>query len=218
MPEALTYDVIIIGGGPAGVSAALYTARIKLKTVVLDKSMQAGALGMAGRVATYPGIPEELSGAELVGHRRGGVRVRCGEPRQTLYELVAPLVNASRCSLPGQEFAFASGARDFIRTSSRALNNPGTSLPACPVSHAALSADGRLAERRICAWRQHALLGHVVSRVREESPSPADVPAAGFAGHVHDPGLPVDATQDDISPLTSRRVYSARIAPLTGLF
>jgi hypothetical protein len=52
-----------------------------------------------------------------------------GEPRQTQYELLAPGVNASRCSLPGREFAYATGARDFIRTKGRAMNNPGASLP-----------------------------------------------------------------------------------------
>jgi thioredoxin reductase (NADPH) len=60
------YDVIIIGGGPAGSSAAIYTARADLKTLVIDKGLTAGALGLTGRIANYPGIPEAISGAELL--------------------------------------------------------------------------------------------------------------------------------------------------------
>jgi thioredoxin reductase (NADPH) len=61
------YDVAIIGGGPAGATAALYAARAGLKTVVIDKGLTAGALGLTARIANYPGVPGEISGAELVG-------------------------------------------------------------------------------------------------------------------------------------------------------
>ena len=56
-------DVIIIGGGPAGYSAAIYTARAGLDTLVIDKGLTAGALGITGRIANYPGVNEALSGA-----------------------------------------------------------------------------------------------------------------------------------------------------------
>lgn len=64
--EPKVYDVIIIGGGPAGSSAAIYTARADLKTLVVDKGLTAGALGKASRIANYPGLPERIGGAELV--------------------------------------------------------------------------------------------------------------------------------------------------------
>jgi thioredoxin reductase (NADPH) len=60
------YDVIIIGGGPAGGSAAIYSARADLKTLVIDKGLTAGALGMASKIANYPGLPEPIEGADLV--------------------------------------------------------------------------------------------------------------------------------------------------------
>lgn len=60
------YDVIIIGGGPAGASAAIYTARANLKTLVVDKGLTAGALGITEKISNYPGVPGPISGAELV--------------------------------------------------------------------------------------------------------------------------------------------------------
>lgn len=60
------FDVIIIGGGPAGSTAALYTARAELKTLVIDKGVTAGALGMTNKIANYPGFVDEITGADLV--------------------------------------------------------------------------------------------------------------------------------------------------------
>jgi thioredoxin reductase (NADPH) len=64
------YDVIIIGGGPAGTAAAIYTARAELNTLVVDKGLRTGALGMAGKIVNYPGVPGEISGADLLARMR----------------------------------------------------------------------------------------------------------------------------------------------------
>lgn len=58
------YDVIIVGGGPAGLTAGLYTGRAKLSTLVIEKE-GLGSLYMAHKIDNYPGFPEGLTGPEL---------------------------------------------------------------------------------------------------------------------------------------------------------
>lgn len=60
------YDVIIIGGGPAGLSAGLYAARGKMKTLILEKEKAGGQIVTTHEVANYPGSMEKATGPILV--------------------------------------------------------------------------------------------------------------------------------------------------------
>jgi len=59
------YDCIIIGAGPAGLAAGLYTARDRLKTLVLEKFLPGGQISSTDRIENYPGI-ERIAGPGLI--------------------------------------------------------------------------------------------------------------------------------------------------------
>lgn len=60
------YDLVIIGGGPAGLTASIYAARARLNVLVLEKSATGGQILVTDWIENYPGFPEGLSGADLV--------------------------------------------------------------------------------------------------------------------------------------------------------
>ena len=60
-----TYDIIIIGGGPAGMTAALYACRARMKTILIEKMLCGGQVLVADTIENYPGFPEGIKGPDL---------------------------------------------------------------------------------------------------------------------------------------------------------
>src|ERR1700741_1087064 len=63
--ETSFYDLLIVGGGPAGLAAAVYGASEGLKTVMIEREAPGGQAGMSSRIENYLGFPSGLSGADL---------------------------------------------------------------------------------------------------------------------------------------------------------
>lgn len=59
------YQVIIIGGGPAGLTAGLYSSRAGIKTLLIEKGLIGGQIGNVEKIENYPGFPDGISGSEL---------------------------------------------------------------------------------------------------------------------------------------------------------
>jgi thioredoxin reductase (NADPH) len=59
------YDLIIIGGGPTGLTTAIYAARENLETLIIDSKGLGGQAGVTERLDNYPGFPDGIGGAEL---------------------------------------------------------------------------------------------------------------------------------------------------------
>jgi thioredoxin reductase (NADPH) len=81
------YDLVIVGGGPAGLGAAVYGASEGLKTLMIDKEATGGQAGTSSRIENYLGFPNGLSGAELA-QRATTQAIRLGAELLTAQEAV----------------------------------------------------------------------------------------------------------------------------------
>ncbi|GHH85850.1 FAD-dependent oxidoreductase [Streptomyces capitiformicae] len=69
-PASVFYDLVVIGGGPAGLGAAVYGASEGLRTLLVERSATGGQAGQSSRIENYLGFPDGVSGAQLTGRAR----------------------------------------------------------------------------------------------------------------------------------------------------
>jgi len=103
-PEMAFYDLVIVGGGPAGLAAAVYGASEGLRTVLVEMEAPGGQAGMSSRIENYLGFPSGLSGGDLA--RRG-----VAQARRFGVEILAPQqVTAVRVEGPSRIVNLAEGS------------------------------------------------------------------------------------------------------------
>jgi thioredoxin reductase (NADPH) len=97
------YEVIIIGGGPAGLTAGLYTSRAGLKSLLVERGIVGGQIINATLVENYPGFPQGISGAEL------GSLMHQQAVKYGLEEVTAEVTGISQ----GQPYSISTTEGDF---------------------------------------------------------------------------------------------------------
>jgi thioredoxin reductase (NADPH) len=70
------YDLIIIGAGPAGLSAGIYAGRAMLDTLIIEQGPDGGQIIQTAEIENYPGSPAEESGESLIGRWQPGKEIR----------------------------------------------------------------------------------------------------------------------------------------------
>jgi thioredoxin reductase (NADPH) len=93
-PTAAFYDLVIIGGGPAGLGSAVYGASEGLRTVLVERSATGGQAGQSSRIENYLGFPDGVSGAQLTDRARRQAS-RFGAEILTAREVTGLEVNGS---------------------------------------------------------------------------------------------------------------------------
>jgi thioredoxin reductase (NADPH) len=73
------YDVVVVGGGPSGLSSAIYSSRAKLKTLLVEKKYCGGHLAIIDWLENYPGFNKGISGFDFAAKLEKQVKSFCGE-------------------------------------------------------------------------------------------------------------------------------------------
>lgn len=110
------YQVIIIGGGPAGLTAGLYCARSKLNTLLIERGVIGGQITYADRVENYPGFPQGISGIELgqLMHQQAtayGLQILLAEVTSLVPNQLHNLVSTSEGKFVAESVIIASGSQ-----------------------------------------------------------------------------------------------------------
>jgi len=99
------YELVIIGGGPAGLSAGLYTSRARLSSLLIEQGLVGGRIINAERVENFPGFPEGISGLELA---------QLMHQQATKYGLEIFLAEATGIELKGEQKVIKTTEAKFI--------------------------------------------------------------------------------------------------------
>lgn len=110
------YDVVVIGGGAAGMTAALYAGRARLKTLLIEKSLIGGLATYTSEVENYPGFPEGIDGTELMKlfdkqFRRFGVDVKLTDVKSVEDKQKYKVVSTFRVDYHAKAVVVATGGR-----------------------------------------------------------------------------------------------------------
>jgi thioredoxin reductase (NADPH) len=144
------YDVVVIGGGPAGMTAALYAGRARLKTILIEKSLIGGMATYTSEIENYPGFPEPVDGIALMKtfdkqFRRFGVDVKLTDVREVSIECDAKVVSTFRTDYVAKAVVIATGNKPRLtgaRNEERFLNDKGISF--CATCDAARNTGKRI--------------------------------------------------------------------------
>ena len=109
------YDLVIIGGGPAGLTAGIYAQRARLKTVLFEREMVGGQIALSDVIENYPGFPS-ISGMELMqkfeAHARGlGLEIELAEVKDVLLGENRKVVKTSKGEFQTKALIVATGAK-----------------------------------------------------------------------------------------------------------
>lgn len=144
------YDVVVIGGGPGGMTSALYTGRARLKTLLIEKSLIGGMATYTSEIENYPGFPEPKDGIELMKlfnrqFRRFGVDVKLTDVRSLSIDCDDKIVSTFRTDYYAKAVVIATGNKPRLtgaKNEEQFLNDKGISF--CATCDAARNADKKV--------------------------------------------------------------------------